>query len=111
VDKRTIFLIGLNFSSKTRRLEEWEIGQKVVKENGQKGGQRKSPKGGHRGGHRTEEVFELIKANPSITREQLSEILHIVPSAVQKHVNKLKIDRIRRIKGKQKGHWEIIDKD
>ena len=28
VDKRTIFLIGLNFSSKTRRLEEWQIGQK-----------------------------------------------------------------------------------
>lgn len=111
VDKRTIFLIGLNFSSKTRRLEDWEIGQKVVKENGQKGGQRKSPKGGHRGGQRTEEVFELIKANPSITREQLSEILHIVPSAVQKHINKLKIDRIRRIKGKQKGHWEIINKD
>ena len=77
------------------------IGQKVVKENGQKGGQR--------GGQRTEEVFELIKANPSITREQLSEILHIVPSAVQKHINKLKIDRIRRIKGKQKGHWEIIE--
>ena len=95
----------------TRRLEEWKIGQKVVKEIGQKGGQRKSPKGGHRGGQRTEEVFELIKANPSITREQLSEILHIVPSAVQKHINKLKIDRIRRIKGKQKGHWEIIDKD
>ena len=79
--------------------------------NRSKGGQRKSPKGGHRGGQRTEEVFVLIKANPSITREQLSEILHIMPSAVQKHINKLKIDRIRRIKGKQKGHWEIIDKD
>ena len=34
MDKRTIFLIGLNFSSKTRRLKEWEIGQKVVKEGG-----------------------------------------------------------------------------
>ena len=79
--------------------------------NRSKGGQRKSPKGGHRGDQRTEEVFELIKVNPSITREQLSEILHIVPSAVQKHINKLKIDRIRRIKGKQKGHWEIIDKE
>ena len=84
--------------------------EKSVRGIGQKGGQRKSPKGGHRGGQRTEEVFELIKANPSITREQLSEILHIVPSAVQKHINKLKIDRIRRIKGKQKGHWEIIEK-
>ncbi len=78
----------------------------MIKEIGQRGGRRKSQKGGQR----TKEVFELIKANPSITREQLSEILHIAPSAIQKHINKLKIDRIRRTKGKQKGHWEIIDK-
>ena len=109
-EQRKTILIGLNFSSSTRRMTDWliqddpqnESQKKVVKEGGQRGGQR--------GGQTTERIFVLIKENPKITREELAQILGISPSAIQKHINKLKKDRIRRIDGKQKGHWEIIEK-
>jgi hypothetical protein len=100
VDKRTIFLIGLNFSSKTRRLEEWEIGQRNRSE--------KSVRGI---GQKVEIVFTLIKANPTITRDELSEKLGMAPSSIQRYVDVLKIDRIRRVGGDFGGHWEIINKD
>jgi len=102
VDKRTIFLIGLNFSSKTRRLEDWEIGQrnrseKSVRKIGQKVGQK------------VETVFSLIKANPTITRDELSEKLGMAPSSIQRYIDILKIDRIRRVGGDFGGRWEIIE--
>ena len=102
VDNRKIILIGINFSSNTRRMTDWLVGGqneslKVVKE------------GGQRGGQTTEQILGLIKKNPYITRDELTTILGISPSAIQKHINKLKKDRIRRIDGKQKGHWEIIE--
>jgi hypothetical protein len=100
VDKRTIFLIGLNFSSKTRRLEEWEIGQRNRSE--------KSVRGI---GQKVEIVFTLIKANPTITRDELSEKLGMAPSSIQRYIDVLKIDRIRRVGGDFGGHWEIINKD
>ncbi|MBO4690835.1 MAG: winged helix-turn-helix transcriptional regulator, partial [Paludibacteraceae bacterium] len=70
--------------------------QEVVKEGGQTGGQTR------------ECVYELIKTNPYITRDELSKVLGISPSAIQKHIDKLKEVRIRRIGGDFGGHWEII---
>lgn len=95
-----IFLIGLNFSSKTRRLEEWKIGQRNRSE--------KSVRGI---GQKVEIVFTLIKANPTITRDELSEKLGMAPSSIQRYIDVLKIDRIRRVGGDFGGHWEIINKD
>ena len=76
-----------------------------MKNNGE-GGQ----KGGQKGGQTTEQVLELIKANPNITRAELSSALDISPSAIQKHIDKLKGTRIRRVGGDKGGHWEIIEK-
>lgn len=65
---------------------------------------------GQTGGQTRERVYELIKTNPYITRDELSKVLGISPSAIQKHIDKLKEVRIRRIGGDFGGHWEIIEK-
>ena len=53
--------------------------------------------------------MELIKENPKITRNELSEKLEINPSAIQKHIQKLKSEnRIERIGGDKGGYWKII---
>lgn len=66
--------------------------------------------GSQTGGQTRERVYELIKTNPYITRDELSKVLGISPSAIQKHIDKLKEVRIRRIGGDLGGHWEIIEK-
>jgi predicted HTH transcriptional regulator len=54
-------------------------------------------------------VFELIRNNPKITRKELSDSLQINPSAVQKHVEKLKTERIIiRVGSDKTGSWEIV---
>ena len=83
--------------------EETELILDLLKEGGQTSSQTS--------GQTTEKVYELIKNDPYITRTRLSEILGISPSAIQKHVDKLKVARIRRVDGERNGgHWEIIDK-
>lgn len=68
--------------------------KKVVRKSGQK---------------KWSEVLELISENPKITRAELSEKLEINPSAVQKHILKLKTNgRIVRIGGDKGGYWKIL---
>ena len=83
-------------------MTDWLVGGqneslKVVKEGGQTGGQT------------IEQIYELIKSNPKITRAELSRLVGISPSAIQKHIDKLKGVRIRRAGGDFGGHWEIIE--
>jgi predicted HTH transcriptional regulator len=67
--------------------------EKVVRKSGQK---------------KWSETFDLIKENPSITRKELSEKLRVNPSAIQKHIQKLKSDGlIERIGGDKGGYWKI----
>jgi len=52
--------------------------------------------------------LELIKENPKITRGELSDKLGINPSAIQKHIQKLKTDgTIERIGGDKGGYWKV----
>ena len=69
------------------------------------------PNGGQKGGQKTWElVLDLIKANPSITRSNLSELLGISTSAVQKHIEKLKkLSVIKRVGGDRGGYWLVVD--
>jgi len=58
---------------------------------------------------RWSEVLNLIQENPPISRKELAEKLSINPSAVQKHIQKLKTEGfIKRFDGDRGGHWEII---
>ena len=60
----------------------------------------------------TEWVLRLIKENPHITNAQIAAIVGITEDGVYYHTTKLRKDGvIVRKKGKQKGYWEIIDKD
>ena len=57
------------------------------------------------------EVLELIKANPKITRSELSDELGINPSAIQRHIQKLKKEGvIVRIGGDKGGYWKMANK-
>jgi Fic family protein len=68
--------------------------EKVVRKSGQK---------------KWSEVLELIKENPKITRSELSKTLGINPSAVQRHIQKLKTEQlIKRIGGDKGGYWQYL---
>ena len=57
----------------------------------------------------TKVILQAIKNDPSITRIKLSELTGLAPSAIQKHINKLKKQRLlRRSGGDFGGHWEIV---
>jgi predicted HTH transcriptional regulator len=52
--------------------------------------------------------LELIKENPKITRNEIVDKLAINPSAIQRHIQKLKKDGIiERIGGDKGGHWKV----
>ena len=82
-----------------------------AEDNNERGGQ----KGGQKCGQKNEEktidtILQLIKNNPNITRKILAHTVGISPSAVQKHINRLKAAGvIIRHGGDRGGYWEIVD--
>lgn len=73
------------------------------------GGQKTNAGGQKKWSETTQKVYELVKENPSISRKELSNLLSINPSAVQKHIEKLKKDgSIIRKNGAKGGHWEVL---
>ena len=74
-----------------------------------KGGQKTSSSGQRKWSETTQKIYILIKENPAITRKELCDTLSINPSAIQKHIDKLKNDGVIIRKGGAKGgHWEVI---
>jgi fido (protein-threonine AMPylation protein)/predicted transcriptional regulator len=56
-------------------------------------------------------LLELIVKKPNITRKELSETLGINPSAIQKHINKLKNEGVISREGSdKKGVWKVTKK-
>ena len=56
-------------------------------------------------------LLELIIEKPDIRRKELSEALEINPSAVQKHLEKLKKEGVISREGSdKKGFWEVTTK-
>lgn len=78
-------------------------------QSGQKGGQKGGQKSGQKDEAKTiDTILQLIKENPHITRKMLTEAIGISPSAIQKHINRLKAESIIiRRGGDRGGHWEI----
>ena len=69
---------------------------------GQTGGQKSSDKP-------IDTILQLIKENPAITRKSIAETIAMSPSAIQKHINRLKDEGfIRRVGGDFGGHWEVL---
>ena len=79
--------------------------KKVVRQ----GGQTRRQGGQTRWSENLIKVFDLIRKNPQVTRKELSETLKINPSAVQKHLEKLKGERIIiRVGSDNAGSWKIL---
>ena len=73
-----------------------------------KGGQKISMGGQKKWSETTLKILELIKQNPKISRKELCEELKINPSAVQKHIEKLKEAKmIERMGGAKGGEWRV----
>ena len=72
--------------------------------------------GGQKGGQKYDErtidaILSLITDNPNITRKVLAETIGISPSAIQKHINRLKAEGIiARHGGDRGGYWKILKK-
>lgn len=83
--------------------DSFEGGQKT-----KKGGQ-KTRKGGQKRWSETAlKILDLIRQDPKISRKTLSEVLQINPSAVQKHIIRLKEQKlIERIGGAKGGEWKV----
>ena len=81
-----------------------ESGEEVVRKGGQIGGQKKwSEITG-----KQKAILELVIKNPVISRKNLSDVLDINPSAVQKHLQKLRRSGfLHRIGPDKGGHWEV----
>ena len=59
---------------------------------------------------REQQILILILENPAINRKKLSKKIGINPSAIQKHIDKLKDKEIiKREGGAKGGHWEVLE--
>ena len=90
-----------------------ESGNGEQKSHELEGGQPGSQTGGLTNGKSSvDAVLNAIIANPAISRIKLSELTGMAPSAVQKHINKLKKQKIiARYGGDYGGHWKILQKE
>ena len=96
------FMMEHHCENLIHQIEEYK--KSIDSEGGQKikGGQKKWSE-------TTQKIYELIKTKPGITRKELCENLGINPSAVQKHIEKLKKENaIKRSGGDKGGWWEIL---
>ncbi len=88
------------------QLAKGEITEFVEAKDDEKSGQKKVVR--KSGQKKWSEILELIQENPKITRAELSAALGINPSAIQRHIQKLKTDNfIERIGGDKGGYWKI----
>ena len=79
--------------------------QEVVGKGGQKGGQKEwSDLTG-----RQKAILDAVAKKSTISREDLSKLLGINPSAVQKHLQRLRtLGILRRVGPDKGGHWEVV---
>jgi len=108
-------LLGENNELKNRHLRI-EASTEVVENqsvtlNINSGGQKTDSGGQKKWSEKVVRLFNLIVENPAITRKELSDMLGINPSAVQKHIDKLKNEGVISREGSdKKGVWKVITK-
>jgi len=97
----THFYVVFKQSREYIKIAKEEVSEKVVRKGGQKRWSELTK--------RQIEILQLIRENPKISRKELSEELSINPSAIQKHIERLKkkifIERIGPDKG---GYWKVL---
>lgn len=106
-------LLGENNELKNRYLHIDATNRTVEKQEAplstSEGGQKDNSGGQKKWSEKVVRLLELIIEKPNITRKELSEALQINPSAVQKHIEKLKKEGIIAREGSdKKGSWKIL---
>ncbi|MBP5357678.1 MAG: Fic family protein [Treponema sp.] len=96
------FMMNHYYDNLLEQINEYKAS--IEAEGGQK------TKGGQKKWSETaKKIHELIKENPNITRKELCERLSINPSAIQKHIDKLKKENvISRVDGAKGGYWNVL---
>lgn len=109
-------LLGENNELKNRNLRI-DVNAETIEEqnktlNPSESGQKVDFGGQKKWSEKVVRLLELITEKPNITRKELSEVLQINPSAVQKHIERLKSEGIISREGSdKKGFWKITIKE
>lgn len=99
------FMLNYHIENLQKQIAEYKASMDTVDI---KGGQKIVAGGQKKWSETALKTLELIKQNPKISRKELCEELKINPSAVQKHIEKLKEAKmIERIGGAKGGEWRV----
>ena len=109
-------LLGENNELKNRHLRIEAISEVIGEQhspvNINSGGQKADSGGQKKWSEKVIRLLELLVEKPNITRKELSEALQINPSAVQKHIDKLKREGVISREGSdKKGVWKVTTKE
>ena len=134
LDEKETILIGLNFSTTSRRPDAWiierqdgtisESGTKSGMENGMKSGPRKvdhksgpdSKKSGpqkrtKRSANREAieaQIISLMAENPQITTRLLAQMMGRARSGLSKHLDRMQIDGLIKFDSSEGGKWIVL---
>ena len=99
------FMLEHHIENLKKQVEEYRFS---IETDDLKGGQKIVLGGQKKWSETTEKILQLIKNNPKISRSELCDELKINPSAIQKHIEKLKnANVIERIGGAKGGEWRV----
>ena len=99
------FMLEHHIENLKKQVEEYRFS---IETDDLKGGQKIVLGGQKKWSETTEKILQLIKNNPKISRSELCDELKINPSAIQKHIEKLKNAKvIERIGGAKGGEWRV----
>ena len=99
------FMLNHHIENLQKQIAEYKASMETDEA---KGGQKTIAGGQKKWSETTLKILELIKQNPKISRKELCGELGINPSAVQKHIDKLKETKmIERLGGAKGGEWRV----
>lgn len=99
------FMMNHHVDNLQKQIDEYKASMETDEA---KGGQKTIAGGQKKWSETALRILDLLKQNPKISRKELCEELKINPSAVQKHIEKLKEAKmIERLGGAKGGEWRV----
>lgn len=99
------FMMNHHVDNLQKQIDEYKASMETDEA---KGGQKTIAGGQKKWSETALRILDLLKQNPKISRKELCEELKINPSAVQKHIEKLKETKmIERLGGAKGGEWRV----
>lgn len=76
-----------------------------------KGVQRKLADGSEKSSEKSsEKILRMLKEHPSISAQEMANVIGISSRAIEKHLSKMKDNKaIKRVGPAKGGHWEVIE--